>query len=62
MTEEGVGTSDMYRKTKIVVVLIFQVHLCEVQGFPDSVDVLRHSECKLVVVKTLKLGASESAR
>ncbi|XP_069671795.1 discoidin domain-containing receptor 2 isoform X3 [Periplaneta americana] len=39
-----------------------EVHLCEVEGFPDSVDVLRHSECKLVAVKSLKLGASESAR
>jgi hypothetical protein len=47
---------------KFVVISMFQVHLCEVQGFPDSVDVLRHSECRLVVVKTLKLGASESAR
>jgi hypothetical protein len=56
-----VGTAGTYQK-KIVVILIFQVHLCEVQGFPDSVDVLRHSECKVVVVKTLKHGASESAR
>jgi hypothetical protein len=55
---EGNDINECY----IVMVLIFQVHLCEVDGFPDSVDVLRHSECKLVAVKSLKPGASESAR
>ncbi|XP_021937561.1 discoidin domain-containing receptor 2 isoform X4 [Zootermopsis nevadensis] len=39
-----------------------EIHLCEVEGFPDSVDVLRHSECKLVAVKSLRPGASQSAR
>ncbi|PSN50685.1 hypothetical protein C0J52_18849 [Blattella germanica] len=43
-------------------VMFITVHLCEVEGLPDSVDVLRYSECKLVAVKTLKPGASESAR
>ena len=42
--------------------LTFQVHLCEVKGFPDCVDVLRHTECKLVAVKSLQPGAPESAR
>lgn len=39
-----------------------EVHLCEVKGFPDCVDVLRHTECKLVAVKSLHPGAPESAR
>ncbi|XP_066996619.1 discoidin domain-containing receptor 2 [Anabrus simplex] len=39
-----------------------EIHLCEINIFPQSLDVLSHSSCKLVVVKSLTPGASETSR
>ncbi|XP_063215525.1 discoidin domain-containing receptor tyrosine kinase B [Bacillus rossius redtenbacheri] len=38
-----------------------EVHLCKV-GLPNSVDVISSSDSKLVIVKSLRIGSSESTR
>nr|CAD7404497.1 unnamed protein product [Timema poppensis] len=39
-----------------------EIHLCRVESFPDSFDIVSSSDCSLVIVKYLRIGASESAR